>query len=62
MSKYRLRDLKLKRVDLVDAGANQESHIVFTKADDQQKPAPQSGGGAMPGGAPFTDDSREPRP
>lgn len=39
--KYRLRNLKITRVDQVDAGANQDAHIMITKADDT-KPAADS--------------------
>jgi hypothetical protein len=29
--RFRLRDLEVRRIDLVDLGANQEAHIVFAK-------------------------------
>jgi len=65
----RLKNMKIRRVDLVDAGANPEAHIVIAKADDrypraqaaQQTPPAQPRPGAAPAQRPGAAPA-QPRP
>lgn len=53
--RFRLRNMKISRIDLVDRGANQDAHIMLAKRDGETppakptaKPAPESNGSAPP--------------